>query len=152
MSTFLGISQKCQYALRAMFELSLRYNAGTVSSVADIAKTQNIPQRFLEQIFSKLKSGGYIESRRGNQGGYLLAKQPSEISVGEVIRFVDDIQESLQCLNTPTKCRCQYFPDCVFRDLWREARGITNKIFDDATFQSLIDKQQTASDFFNYSI
>ena len=74
MTTLLGVSQECQYALRALFELSQRYTSGAVASVADISTVQGIPPRFFEQIFTKLRTGNYILSQRGNRGGYILAK------------------------------------------------------------------------------
>jgi Rrf2 family transcriptional regulator, cysteine metabolism repressor len=143
MTSLLGISQKCQYALRALFELSHRYSSGAVASVADIATVQGIPPRFLEQIFSKLKNGGYILSQRGNRGGYILAKQPSDVTIGEIIRFIDGSEDPIQCLNTPSGCKCQYPGSCVFKDLWQQAGDATTKIFDSTTFQNLIDQQNT---------
>ena len=68
---------------------------------------QGIPPRFLEQIFTKLRTGNYILSQRGNHGGYILAKQPSDISIGEIIRFIDGSESPIQCLNNPSGCKCR---------------------------------------------
>ena len=152
MTSLLGISQKCQYALRALFELSHRYSSGAVASVADVATVQGIPARFLEQIFTKLKTGNYILSQRGNRGGYILAKRPSDISVGEIIRFVDGSESPIQCLNTPTDCKCQYQGSCVFKGLWQQASNATARIFDSTTFQDLIDQQLTLNKTSDYTI
>ena len=152
MTTLLGVSQKCQYALRAIFELSQRYTSGAVASVADVATVQGIPPRFLEQIFTKLRTGNYILSQRGNHGGYILAKQPSDISIGEIIRFIDGSESPIQCLNTPSGCKCPYPNSCVFKGLWQQASGATTKIFDLTTFQDLIDRQHTLSKTSDYTI
>lgn len=81
------ISHRCQYALRAIFELAKRSNQGPVK-IAQIAEVQAIPVRFLEVILSQLKQGRFVASRRGNRGGYILAYSPAELTVGAVIRFM----------------------------------------------------------------
>lgn len=152
MTSLLGVSQKCQYALRAIFELSQRYTSGAVASVADISKIQGIPPRFLEQIFTKLRTGNYILSQRGNRGGYVLAKQPSDISIGEIIRFIEGSENPIHCLNIPSDCKCQYPGNCVFKNLWQQASDATNIIFDSTTFQDLIDQQHTINKTADYTI
>lgn len=83
-----GISSKGIYALRAIFELSLR-TPGKAIRIADIAKRQNIPQKFLELILSELKRGGFVESMRGAEGGYMLSRLPETITIGEVLQYVE---------------------------------------------------------------
>jgi len=152
MAALLGVSQKTQYAMRALYELSRQYPTGDVCTVADIAKSQSIPPRFLEQIFSKLRSGGYIESRRGKQGGYTLAVKPTALSVGEIIRFVEGPGESVQCLKSSDDCSCQNSTNCVFKNLWIRAKDAISDIFDSTTFQDLVDQQASASNEIDYSI
>ncbi len=79
------ISQKCQYTLRALFELAKHYGGEPVSA-AEIAEAQAIPPRFLELILQSLKNSREVDSRRGNYGGYVLAVSPETITVGDVIR------------------------------------------------------------------
>src|SRR5499433_3082814 len=81
-------SVKGEYALQAIFDLATQ-RSGEPVRIADIARRQKIPQKFLELILAGLKQGGFVESRRGAEGGYLLAKPPDAISVGEVLRFVE---------------------------------------------------------------
>jgi Rrf2 family protein len=152
MSSLIGVSQKCQYALRALFELALRYPADIVTTVSEIAETQSIPPRFLEQILSKLRTGGYIESRRGNQGGYVMTVSPSSISVGEIIRFVEGTDESVDCLKKPGSSHCPFRGGCVFKNLWERAKSATSDIFDATTFQELLDKQRTIKNELDYTI
>jgi len=83
----MAITQKSKYALRATLELSLRYGHGPIS-ISEIARAQAIPARFLEAILAQLKRAALVESRRGNEGGYVLARPPSRISVGDVLRVV----------------------------------------------------------------
>jgi len=84
----MNISVKGDYALKAVFDLAYRGGAGPVK-IAEIAARQKIPQKFLELILAQLKQGGFVESRRGAEGGYLLARPPDRISVGEVLRFIE---------------------------------------------------------------
>jgi Rrf2 family cysteine metabolism transcriptional repressor len=152
MSSLLGVSQKCQYALRALFELALRYPSDSVTTVAEISKAQNIPPRFLEQILSKIRTAGYIESRRGNQGGYVMTASPSGISVGEIIRFIEGADESIDCLKKPGSSHCPFRGDCSFKDLWERAKSSMSDIFDATTFQDLIDKQRNMKCENDYTI
>src|SRR5438270_3782378 len=84
----MNISVKGEYALQAIFDLALQ-PAGEPVRIADIARRQKIPQKFLELILASLKQGGFVESRRGAEGGYLLARTPESLTVGEVIRHID---------------------------------------------------------------
>ena len=82
------ISVKGDYALQAVLDLALR-GPGSPVKIADIARRQKIPQKFLELILASLKQGGFVESRRGAEGGYLLARPADMITIGDVIRFVE---------------------------------------------------------------
>ena len=82
------VTQKCQYALRAVLALAKHNGRGPIK-IAQIAEEQAIPFRFLEVILSQLKQGGFVESRRGTEGGYMMARKPSNISVGDVVEFID---------------------------------------------------------------
>ena len=84
----MNISVKGEYALHAVFDLALQ-PPGEPVRIADIARRQQIPQKFLELILAGLKQGGFVESRRGAEGGYLLAKPADSIIVGDVIRFME---------------------------------------------------------------
>lgn len=84
----LNVSVKCEYALRAVLDLALIASPEPVR-IADIATRRRIPQKFLETILSDLRKQGFLESRRGAEGGYLLARAPETITVGEVLRAVE---------------------------------------------------------------
>src|ERR1700757_868025 len=87
----MNISVKGEYALQAIFDLASQ-RPGEPIKIADIARRQRIPQKFLELILAGLKQGGFVESRRGAEGGYLLARPPESLTVGEVLRFVEGPQ------------------------------------------------------------
>ena len=85
-------SVKGEYALQAVLDLASR-RAGEPIRIFDIAQRQKIPQKFLELILASLKQGGFVESRRGAEGGYLLARPAESLTVGEVLRYVEGPQQ-----------------------------------------------------------
>src|SRR5271165_5912644 len=87
----MNISVKGQYALHALIDLAFQ-KPGEPVKIADIARRQRIPQKFLELILAGLKQGGFVESRRGADGGYLLARPADSLTVGDVLRFVEGRQ------------------------------------------------------------
>ena len=137
----MDISQKCQYGLRAILELSLRVGQGPVKT-GDIAKWQVIPLKFLEVILVELKHGGFVESRRGVNGGYLLAGKPSELSVGQVISFIDGPIMPVDCTGRGMSLDCPQKNKCVFLDMWLQARDAVEAIYNGTTFQHLVEKYQ----------
>ena len=99
------ISQKTQYAVRAVFELAKRRGTGA-TKIGEIAEAQAIPQRFLENILNKLKGAGFVESVRGKDGGYVLAREPKDLTVGEVLRFVEGPFAPVECASGSKKDAC----------------------------------------------
>lgn len=133
------ISQKCQYALRAAFELARQYGQGPVK-IADVAAAQAIPPRFLEVILSQLKQGGFTISQRGARGGYQLAQAPDELTVGDVIRFVEGPMGPVSCTGGGNASHCPLHGDCVFLPMWSRVREAMEDVYDTTTFQTLVDE------------
>jgi Rrf2 family protein len=129
-----AVSRKCRYALRAIFELAMRNTANPVK-VHDIALAQAIPLRFLEVILAELKHGGFVESRRGNDGGYILARPAQNLTVGEVIGFLQgsahrNIQTDRQAPDLTG--------DYVFSKMWENISGAIADIYNSITFADLV--------------
>jgi Rrf2 family transcriptional regulator, cysteine metabolism repressor len=137
------ISQKCQYTLRAMFELAKRYGGEPVSA-AEIAEAQAIPARFLELILQGLKDSREVESRRGNNGGYVLAVPPGTITVGDIIRSVDGTLAPVRCVSSKAQGHCPMKGKCAFMGVWRKAQAAVEDVYDSFTLQDLIDKENSA--------
>ena len=135
------LSQKCQYALRAVFELAKRLGEGPIK-IQEVAKAQAIPSRFLEIILNQLKQAGIVASRRGKSGGYLLDKAPEEVSVGDVIRLVQGPICVVDCRSGAQDGQCPLDGDCVFWPLWEEARKALLQVYDCTTFADLIRNQR----------
>lgn len=139
------LSQKCQYATRAVYELSGSYGSGPVK-IGRIARAQAIPQRFLEVILSELKRGGFVESRRGNEGGYFLRRPPATLTVGEVIRFVEGPIGPVGCVTAGAGQDCALYPNCAFLPMWKRVRDAVSKVYDTTTFQDLLESRSYASE------
>lgn len=138
----MNVSQKCQYALRAVFELARRGRDAPVK-IADIAQAQAIPIRFLEVILSELKHGGFVESRRGANGGYLLGTAPKDITAGSIIEYVDGPLAPVRCVATGEVSDCPLRGACSFMDLWERARDAVREVYNSVTLQELLDNDKT---------
>ena len=121
----MNISVKSQYALQAVFDLAAQ-SAGEPVKIADIARRQKIPQKFLELILASLKQGGFVESRRGAEGGYRLSKPADQISVGEVLQFVEERKKPRRSNPDP------------FTELWQRVDTAVSGILDHMTFAELV--------------
>jgi Rrf2 family cysteine metabolism transcriptional repressor len=119
----LNISVKGEYALHAIFDLALQ-PAGQPVKIADIARRQKIPQKFLELILASLKQGGFVESRRGAEGGYLLARLPEQITIGQVLTFLEGSKPKRGTQN-------------AFTDVWKRVDTAMAAILDHTTFAEL---------------
>ena len=124
----LNISVKGEYALRAVFDLAGQ-PPGQPIRIAEIARRQSIPQKFLELILASLKQGGFVESRRGADGGYLLARQADALTVGEVLRFVEGRGDE--------RTRKKNSREGPFFNLWDRVDGAVSDILDSTTFAQL---------------
>ena len=122
------VTLKGDYALRAIFDLALQ-KPGKPIRIADIAKRQKIPQKFLELILSGLKQGGFVESRRGAEGGYLMARSPDTVTVGQVLRFVEGTRSSRQ--------RHRQDSEEPLAEMWRMVDGAVSSVVDHTTFAEL---------------
>ncbi|KKL88375.1 hypothetical protein LCGC14_1925360 [marine sediment metagenome] len=138
------VSQKSVYALRAVLELAKHYGAGPVKT-AQIAGRQAIPQRFLEVILSELKRGGFVRSRRGNEGGYELARSPEDLTVGEIMVFVQGPIGPIACLTDDSearRCCLRAQPHCIFRGMWKKIHDAISSVYEGTTFDDLVQQEQ----------
>src|SRR5437016_14168264 len=117
----MNISVKGEYALQAIFDLAGQ-RPGEPIRIADIARRQKIPQKFLELILASLKQGGFVESRRGAEGGYLLAKGPESIRVGDVIRFIEGPRDE--------RTRARRNAVSPFADMWQRVDRAVSEVLD----------------------
>ena len=146
------ISKKCQYALKAILELAWRNNGQAVKT-HDIAGSQRISQRFTEIILNELKHGGFVESKRGNEGGYLLTRDPKTLTVREVIEYIQgEISVAPEALKDNGDA--PLFGNEAFKELWREVNDSISEVCSNKTFADLIDFEKAKREICvpNYSI
>lgn len=131
------LSTKGEYASRAMLELSLHYPQRALH-IREISEAQDIPPRFLEQILLLLKRTGYLRSKKGPNGGYFLAKPPSQITVAEIIRVMDGPLAPIDCVSVTAHEPCPREARCGLRLLWKEVRDAVASILEKTTFEDLV--------------
>lgn len=137
------LSSRAKYATRALLELSLQHESGPVL-IQDIADRQQIPLKFLEQILLTLKHAGFVDSRKGRGGGYFLAKLPSAITLGAVVRAIDGPLAPISCVSVMAyrACGCPEPATCGLRTAWQEARNALAEVLDKTTFAEIRERQK----------
>jgi Rrf2 family protein len=126
------VSKKTDYALRALFTLVDHYG-GQPIPIRELARRNDVPKRFLEQIMLALKAKGWVDSSAGIRGGYFLARNPSKITMGEVVRHFDGILAPIDCVSVTGYQRCSQEPVCRFRRVFFNARNFVANLMDQAT-------------------
>jgi len=126
------LSRKSDYALRALFHL-VAHPGQVPISIREIALKNDIPRRFLEQIMIDLREKGWVKSIPGRDGGFILAKSPTEITMGEVVRHFDGILSPISCVSTTHYEPCSQESVCRFRRVLLEIRNYVVKKMDSAT-------------------
>ena len=130
------ISTKGRYALRLMLDLAVN-NTGAPISLKDIAKRENISDKYLEQIISVLNKAGYVKSVRGAQGGYSLRKKPEEYTVGMILRLTEGSLAPVSCLEDG-EVSCEHVDDCVSVIVYRKINDAINEVVDGITLADLV--------------
>ena len=131
------ISTKGRYALRLMVDLALN-NTGEPISLKDIARKENISDKYLEQIISVLNKAGYVRSIRGAQGGYMLRKKPEDYTVGMILRQTEGSLAPVACLEDEDT-ECERVDDCVSLFVYRKLNNAINEVVDGITLADLVD-------------
>ncbi|MBX5466485.1 MAG: Rrf2 family transcriptional regulator [Firmicutes bacterium] len=139
----LRVSSKGRYGVKAVYELASRYGRGPVT-VPALARAQNLPDPYLEQLMPLLKRAGIVEALRGPQGGYILAKPPSQVTVGDVVRAVEGPIAITDCTSEDPRI-CPEVTRCVGPDVWSRVQAALIATMDAITFADLV--QSTAREW-----
>ena len=139
------ISTKGRYALRMMIDLAQHQDDGYVS-LKDIANRQEISKKYLEQIVAILNKPDVLRTNRGYQGGYRLAKNANEYTVGDILRLTEGGLAPVSCLdNSPILC--DRAEDCITLPIWKGLYKVISEYLDSITLQDIIDKNSDVSNF-----
>ena len=131
------LSTQSRYGVRAIFDIAY-HSEGLETQVKNISRRQGISQRYLEQIFQKLKRAGIVGSKRGPTGGYFLGKKSEDITVGEVIRVTEGGINPVLCVNPADSTQpCERSGECVTQIVWNEAGKRLGDYFDSLTINDL---------------
>ena len=136
------LSKRGEYALRALIDFGLAQALGRpLLQVSELASKEDLPIKFLEQILMQLKAAGYLESRRGKHGGYLLSRPPENISIGQVIRLIDGPLAPITCVSQTAykRCSCPDEEHCGLRLLMLDVRNAITKILDRYTLADVVE-------------
>jgi Rrf2 family protein len=134
------LSNKAKYAFKAMFALS-RLEPGQLLQAWDIATKENISKKFLDLILLELRGAGLVRTMRGQHGGYALAKAPSEITLGQIVRIIDGPLAPIACASVTAYRRCKDCKDeagCLVRQSMRRVRDAASDILDNTTLTSAL--------------
>jgi Rrf2 family cysteine metabolism transcriptional repressor len=137
----LRFSTRARYGLRAMLDLALHYNPSEPIPLVQVAERQGISEGYLEQMMSFLRKGGLVRSVRGALGGYILAREPVNITVGEIIRCLEGPLSPTGCVSEDNPEQCLRSDTCVTRGLWERVRESVAEVLDGTTLEDLC--QQT---------
>ena len=142
------ISKKCQYALKAVFELAWRDQCEPIRTY-EIAGAQRISPRFMEIILNELKHGGFVESRRGNEGGYMLARDAQDLTVRQIIEYIEGPISFTQNSDDTASIGNE-----AFKELWQEVNNAVGEVCENKSFADLVEFERVKRDkcALNYSI
>ncbi len=137
------LSQRGEYALRALLVLGLHHDEGVVP-IQTISDEQNIPKKFLEQILNDLKRTGAIESKRGIAGGYRLARPPQDVTLASIIRHLEGALAPISCVSERfyEKCSCPSEARCAIRNVMKEVREKVVEIMEKVTVADLCNRSR----------
>lgn len=137
------LSVRAEYALRALLVLGQHYSEDVIR-IQTISEAQNIPKKFLEQILNDMKSLGVVESRRGADGGYRLARPPADITLAEVIRHMAGALAPIRCAseNFYERCTCPDESRCAIREVMKETRAAIVGIMEKVTVADLCERSR----------
>jgi len=132
------LSTKGRYAVRAMLDLAQHYGEGLVL-LKDVARRQEVSERYLEHLFLTLKAAGLVNSVRGAHGGFMLAHPPADTKLIDIVRVCEGQLSVVECVTDPALCARS--PRCAARDLWMELKMAMEGVLGSLTLRDLVERQ-----------
>lgn len=131
------LSTKGRYGVRAMIDLALHYDDDGVTPLHSIAERQDISEHYLEQLIATLRKADLVNSVRGAHGGYLLAKEPAEITVKDIIKELEGPIAPSECVAEESGSSCENIEDCITRLVWKKLQNSINEVLNSITLEDL---------------
>ena len=138
------ISTKGRYTIRLMLDLAMNASGDPIR-LKDVARRQDISEKYLEQIISILNKAGFVRSVRGPQGGYTLQWPPEEYTVGMILRLTEGSLAPVECVDDTNTC-CAREDNCATRILWKKLDDAINDVVDHVTLEDLMNWQAAKAD------
>ena len=135
------ISTKGEYGIRALLELTQHYGEGFVQS-SEIAARRNIPENYLYQLLITMRKAGLIRSRRGPQGGHMLARSPEKITLNEAVAVLEGPLSPTMCSDDVSPEDCRFSETCAVREIWTMVTEATHKLLNDTSFAQLAAREK----------
>ncbi len=132
------LSTKGRYGLRALSELAVHSQGGTPVSIMSISARQDLSERYLEQLMAMLKKAGIVRSIRGAGGGYVLARDAGDISVGDVLRALEGKLDPVDCAGLDPGGECRAADSCVTKYVWKRINESINRTVDEIRLDQLV--------------
>lgn len=136
------LSTRSRYGVRMMFEFALKFNQGPVF-LKEVARMQGISFKYLSKLVIPLKSAGLLQSVRGANGGYMLARHPSQITIHMIVEKLEGDVSLVECAENPNVCTRN--ANCVARIIWKRTDEAIMKVLDDITLQDMVDEYMRSS-------
>ncbi len=131
------LSTRGHYGLLAMFDLAEHYGSGPIS-LKTVAERQNISDNYLEQLIAVLRKAGLVRSVRGAQGGYILAREPGSITVGDIIRAMEGPIAPVDCVSEVEPAECDQAESCITRLVWTRVRDKLTEVMDSISLADML--------------
>ncbi|NMB34011.1 MAG: Rrf2 family transcriptional regulator [Clostridium sp.] len=132
------LTTKGRYGVKAILDLALQQSEEPIA-LKSIAIRQDISENYLEQLFATLRRAGFVKSVRGAQGGYLLEKDPGDITIGSVLRALEGPLLPIDCILEKEPVKCDKFDGCITKLVWEKVRDSINEVVDSITLADLIE-------------
>jgi Rrf2 family protein len=146
------LSTKGRYGVRLMIDLAAHYGEGSIL-LREIAKREEISEKYLSNLVNPLKAAGLVEATRGVHGGYVLGKAPTAITIREIVEVLEGPLCLVECVEKPAACDRSV--RCITHDLWRETADGMTQVLGKYTLADMVERQKNKRDILthdNYSI
>ena len=143
------VSTKGHYGVKAMFDLAQQHGTGPIP-LKTVAERQELSEHYLEQLIASLRKAGLVKSVRGAQGGYILAREPKDIRVGDIIRVLEGPIAPVDCVNDEDPDLCSKADFCVTKNVWSKVKESIEDVLDSITLADMVKDAEKAKLAKNY--